>query len=1310
MCCQCFWGGNTTFASTVSSLETHDYDVATVADASLTRDQAVPGQIIVKFKDASPVAMRAPRATRFTGSRVKAVDDLFSAIGVEEVEQLMPLTGSQPVKKLAKGINGKTVPAPRTDKLFVLRLKANAQTNVYEAIQRLQASGEVEYAEPNYLVHATASEDTPNDPLYPQQWALQAINLPMLWGQEVISKEGPVIAILATGVATEPPDLKMNIWTNERETAGMGSYDDDGNGFTDDVCGWDFISNTGIIQDYNGHGTHCAGIAACGFNGLGIIGANPYARIMPVTVMQSNGTGDLATLIKGLDYATANGASIISMSLGSYATSLAFEEALGRAYQKSILMAAAGNDGYCLNHAHPERGQSAPMPMFPAAYTFVLGVQSSTDPNGLASFSNYDDDGPVYSPYSEDKLYNYEIVAPGVNVLSTYPGGQYKPLNGTSMACPLVAGALSRLLQSKEVDNKEELFADLISTANNGVLDIAAVYAMTDDMRHPNLQLVSTRIDDTAGDGDGRPDAGETIALYPTLRNVSGHATNIQYTLEWAEEGENLFCEILDSKADFGSELNAYAKNESATPIRIRFNDNVADGRICRFKLTATCDDLAAPVEQEIEFVVENGVEIGGVILEDMTLHAGVHYIVTSPIAVPDGVTLTIEPGTILRFKGPYGISIAKSGNVIAHGEPGRMIVFDGTGANFQGRSLLEIHSLNYQIVFKYCKFQNFYGIHDLGYFHEKGTSFENCIVISNTTSLIFIGAHGANSQSCCIYNNFVYRGGLFQTSFDCKRSNTNIIKNESSSSGSTGGNNSVVIENCNIYNNTYLDKLLNFDIPSSVLGIKHMDLPSYWGSTKETFVRVGIWDIKQGYGFAELDLSNMLTRPVAEAHGIVWKVVVNGYDAQDEFDMLPPLGVGRHKVEVYFNRPMNTKKAPTVAMGVRPPYTQRAIAEDGSWNEAGDVYTAYVTLTGREKIDGINRIYVADAEDDEFFEIPVEDIRFNLNVQSAGSMSSNFFGEAGLGRVNLEWEQDDVNLDDMMGYNLYRYAINDEGQIQDTLQLNRQLLDPTEKTFTDYDVTPGTTYCYFYRIMTTDLSETDPSKTVAVTPMTSAQGDANGSGDVDVADVVTTVNYASGMNPKPFIFEAADMNADKDIDVLDVVGIIHAITHPAEAEARTAGIASVAEFYVQDGIVYVDSPVELAGVQLNLVVNDDAKVTPLEALDGFEHTGSGLGANRYVFLAYNLSNRTLPAGKHALLSIGNAEVKKLVLSDAAGHNVEVMLSSVTGIANPEAFDRRPDYAKGIYNGAGIKLGEKAKDVDRLPAGFYIVNGKKVVK
>ena len=87
---------------------------------------------------------------------------------------------------------------------------------------------------------------------------------------------------------------------------------------------------------------------------------------------------------------------------------------------------------------------------------------------------------------------------------------------------------------------------------------------------------------------------------------------------------------------------------------------------------------------------------------------------------------------------------------------------------------------------------------------------------------------------------------------------------------------------------------------------------------------------------FGSFDLSNMLTSPHPEAHGVVWKVVVNGYDAQDEYELLPPLGVGKHKFEVYFNRPMNKAKAPIIAMGVRPPYTQTAIAEEGAWNDEG--------------------------------------------------------------------------------------------------------------------------------------------------------------------------------------------------------------------------------------------------------------------------------------------------------------------------------------------------------------------------------------
>ena len=305
-----------------------------------------------------------------------------------------------------------------------------------------------------------------DDPLFGQQWGLQTMKLPQLWQQPIITQKRPIIAILDTGVDIDHPDLKANIWTNTKESEGAEDYDDDGNGFKDDLHGWDFVNQTGRIGDWNGHGTHCAGIAAAvGGNGIGIVGANPDALIMPVTVMQSDGTGDVATIIKGIDYAVANGADIISMSFGSYGESKAQEQALGRAYQKAVLVAAAGNDGKCMNHRHPEKAQSYPMPMYPASYTFVLGVQAMNGEGNITDWSNYDDNGPTYSGWGEDKLYNYELLAPGANIESTYPGGNYKSLNGTSMATPMVAGALSRLIQSKEYANKEYLLTSSLFCA-----------------------------------------------------------------------------------------------------------------------------------------------------------------------------------------------------------------------------------------------------------------------------------------------------------------------------------------------------------------------------------------------------------------------------------------------------------------------------------------------------------------------------------------------------------------------------------------------------------------------------------------------------------------------------------------------------------------------------------------------------------------------------------------------------------------------------------------------------------------------------
>lgn len=1270
-------------------------DEVVKVDARFSTYNYREGEVIVKFKDQSAVQIKAPRRTKFRSSSVNSIDATLRELGVSEVEELMPLSGNQPVKRLARGFNGQPVAAPAMNRLYLMHYDKAKVRSTEEAVARLAQLADVEYAEPNRIVYALGCAGaqskaldeaqsqtvgskliTYNDPLVVHQWGLHTMSLPKLWQQPLITQKRPIIAILDTGVDIEHPDLKANIWTNAKEADGAEDYDDDGNGFKDDVHGWDFVNQTGRVGDWNGHGTHCAGLAAAvGGNGIGIVGANPDALIMPVTVMQSDGTGDVATIIKGIDYAVANGADIISMSFGSYGESKAEEQALGRAYQKAILVAAAGNDGLCMNHKHPEKGQLSPKPMYPASYTFVLGVQAMNIHGFITSWSNYDDNGPTYSEWGEDKLYNYELFAPGVEMMSTYPGGNYKRLNGTSMATPMVAGAVSRLVQTKEYPNKEYLFGDLINACSSvGGLDIYKAFSIKNEDRKPDLSFVTYEMDDSTnvGDGDGRPDAGEIIDIYPIVRNAWGKAKNIKLSIEFDENEDPQIVEFIKKDADFGSELSAYGKGKSAEPLRIKINDNCADNRHIRLVLKGSCDGMEGEFTQKITLIVENGVEIGGVIKEDMTLYPDVHYIVTKNLVVAEGVTLTIKPGTKLEFKDTY---FANKGTINAVGKPDSLIVLEG------------IRQKNYESYiflngFSYAEVKNSV-ISRLDTYNFPAPT--NNIIINNSTIRYLQGTN----YNCNFYNNNIGTTGdhigvkdNFINNYWCEIPGYPTYRIQLNS-----------FKSSNIWNR-------DNPVINSVNSIFTTDLPNYFGSSKESIVRKSILDIYNNYGTTEYDLSNMLTRPNHEAHGVVWKVVVNGYDAQDEFDMLPPLGVGKHKFEVYFNRPMRTSVTPMVSMGVRMPYTQTPIAEEGTWSADSTVYTAYLTITGKTCADGLNRIYVEGAKDDEGFEIPYENSRFNVNVQAAGSLSTGFMGEAGLGKVTLSWNDVQNSFDDFLGYNLYRYT--DKG---DTVKVNRQLLDNETLEYVDYDVVPGTTYCYQYKVITTDLKETDPSNVVAVTPMTSTLGDANGSGNVDVADVIATVNYASGQTPKPFIFEAADINKDLQIDILDVVGIIRTILTP-ETDVNSLAMAT-ATYTVENGIVYVESPVALAGVQIQLATEKGSLITATDEMDGFEQTSSWLSDNDYIYLAYSMSGKTLPAGKHAVLNIGNAKIMDIRLSDAAGTNVEAKAGQTTNITRLGADVMT---VPGIYTLTGVKVSGRSSDLNRLPAGVYIVDGRKVVK
>lgn len=1290
------------------------------------------GQVIVKFKTGSGVRVQKVKG-KFKTSAVSAVDRVMNALGVAEAEELMPLSGAITTAKprRAKAPNGRVVEEPDLSQLYCLSFDTAKVKHVHEAVEMLKEMNEVEYAEPNYLAFisadgaATDSATYVSEPLYSEQWAPAAINLPALWNMSLADAKRPVIAILDTGVDINHPDLKDNIWTNEKEANGSDFEDDDNNGYCDDVHGWDFIHNTAIINDGmdgNGHGTHCAGIAAAvGGNGIGITGANPNAKILPIKVMGDDGTGDVATIVRGIDYAVASGANILSMSLGSSVNSSAQYQALSKAYAAYIpIVAAAGNIGASI--------YDPLQPTFPAAYDIVLGVMASGQNGQRASYSNYDPDGPFYTKYANTdatysgnvglgaigEFWNYDLMAPGTGIMSTLPGGKYGKLSGTSMATPLVAGALSRMLQVKGFDYAKDygIFGDMAEAKMKGtdVFDAKAAVSYDESNREVALRLLAITIDDKEfGDGDGNADAGETIAIYPTIRSLWGEAKNIKVSITENPNVNDSAYTIVENGADFGFTVNSRGSATAKNPIKIKIGEKVNDGYTIPLTFDFTCDNMSGEpmhTHQRAYIDVVNAVEIGGMITKNTTLYPNVHYRVTKPIAVPKGVTLTIKPGTVLKFEDGTGISVTtridynyenkqyfldeeNSGKLIMKGAPDSLIVLDGSAFASESPGFVFMSSLmNWNpsecfnmknpffieyVLFKNVPWGNTCNCSFSGYV------LKNCVFNNQNCKRYYDGCFFPGYMSIvekCNFSDMRFSYCSAPQSVNC---NYSALSARELRNGCfrylDEYNDSWLIEN-NYLNPVYYEwdncysYLASFHISPTTITFEH---PSYWGSSKESIVRRYVWDIEKGQGFGYFDLSNMLKRPNKEAHGCVWKVVVDGYDAQDDFDEMPPLGVGRHKFEVFYNRDdMDTTTTPTITMGLQEPYTQTVINQDGFWSvqDSVSVYTAYLDIDGKMTIDGLNRIAVTGAKDHDHFDVPTENFRFNVMVQKAGSMSTGMMAEAGLGKVNLSWNTTDVNFDDMMGYNLYRYTKEDKS---DVAKINTSLLSPTDDSYTDTDVVPGTTYYYYIMEMYTDLTQSAISNVVAATPLTAQKGDANGSMSVDIADVVTEVNYITKQPTGTFIFEAADVNSDNAVDIFDVVGTVNIITTPTAAPE--AGVSSTATYTTENGILYVNSPVALGGLQVMVEADEKAVITPLEALDGMEKVLTQMNENQRLFLSYSMSGKTIAAGKNAILQIGDHAVSDIKLSDAMGNNVMAINGNVnSGIGTIETVQFKVPY------------------------------------
>jgi subtilisin family serine protease len=303
----------------------------------------------------------------------------------------------------------------------------------------IRARGLSRYVEPN--MRSQISE-VPNDPSWGQQWGLAKIEADYAWNTTV-GDPSVVVAVIDTGVEWDHPDLAANIWNNTGEV--VDGLDNDGNGFVDDVRGWDFVDTTASVaygedgtvrdnnpMDFQGHGTHCAGIvAAVTNNSIGIAGVCWNCKIMAVRAGYegTDGNGHLENddAAQAIIYAVDNGANVISMSWGSYSSSNLIYEAVRYAYDSGVvLVAAAGNSATSDEH-------------YPAAYDEVIAV-TATDA----------DDDPWWSDATHGTNFGdwVELAAPGVDIYSTVIGDSYANKTGTSMAAPHVAGVAALVLSA----------------------------------------------------------------------------------------------------------------------------------------------------------------------------------------------------------------------------------------------------------------------------------------------------------------------------------------------------------------------------------------------------------------------------------------------------------------------------------------------------------------------------------------------------------------------------------------------------------------------------------------------------------------------------------------------------------------------------------------------------------------------------------------------------------------------------------------------------------------------------------------------
>ena len=1020
--------------------------------------------------------------------------------------------------------------------------KASTSEDIWATVDKMNADSSISYAEPDFVWEKSdvggynvSGEEFAKSTHYP------GLDIEGVWSwlwnnnNHKAPGDGVVVAVIDTGVDYTHIDLKDSMWKNTGEIAGNGKDDDD-NGYIDDVYGYDFVEDDGNPMDDMGHGTHVAGIIGMSPKNGGGVGLAYGAKIMAIKAGQSTGSFSSSDIAKAIKYAADNGADVINMSFGGTGKSYLVEEALKDASHDCVLVASAGNDGLPTTDA-PTPPYYLKEDFYPAGYNYVIGVMATDNDGNFANFSNWD--------YAIGANCEYEMAAPGVGIYSTLPGDRYANWSGTSMAAPNVAAAAA-ILRSKYTDKNKYtsrfIMGQLVSATNDSVTRTDNICSRTypllnieDSLTNqpkPSIKLTDFYMFDDSSiasnnNGDGIAQPGEVINLGFEAFNYWGTAKDVTITVDAISVGgvPNPHIEFINNSVNIGgigtftTSNNGFSYTDGALtgvtkPVKIRIKDDTPNDVQIKLNFTVTgkngldsSDTATYTASGSYTIIVQNGVAISGVISEDMTLTKERFWIIENNLLIPEGVTVTVEPGTQIQFySSEQGnpLSEYKKTYILANGqlnfngsydEP--IMIFPNKEhenyiVSISGKSVNMdyVYIINPSITINNGNHLKLVQNYPLLYEQSgKGPDYDSqsktSIHAQNlSNSLLSLDSHYQKSTSsdlliwnkldtCLLYKN----SSKYNVS---SASNCTFLK--CIGIGSIDSTFIIPNSDCYFHNNAILNNIYNKNL-FKIVSAGNSDISNnYWGSTNSSIIDLQIRDSKDDISLGTANYLPFLTNESEEMETI-YPFVTEAYLTDKDGNRIDTVN-GKQQVSLHvkFNRNMEQTIQPQVTYGGSEPYTD--YRPNGTWVGARE-WRADFTI---DPDYDIGRMYIrikgAVADDDRWLVTGEDTERFFFEITNTGAQAMKLQGEGCVGYNTLNWIQDDY--DTLAGYNIYRstsYDPSKDLKAQGFIKINDSLLSADELSYLDEAVEPCVDYYYYFTVMDTDMKESKASNVVTCMP-----------------------------------------------------------------------------------------------------------------------------------------------------------------------------------------------------------------------------------